>query len=126
MTPRPDPEERAGEVFEALADPTRRAVLRRVAEGGPCTATELAAALPVTRQAVAKHLGVLRAAGLVAHERAGREARYSATPAPLTEAARWLTATGSAWDDRLDRLQRLARDRATDGPRPGARGIRAE
>lgn len=126
MTPRQDPEAQAGAVFEALADPTRRAVLRRVAEGGPCTATEVAAALPVTRQAVAKHLGVLRAAGLVAHERAGRETRYSATPAPLTEAGRWLTATGSAWDDRLDRLHGLARARPPQGPQPGAGGIRAE
>ena len=58
-------------MFEALADATRRAVLRDVATRGPRTATELAAELPVSRQAVAKHLAVLREAGLVAHERAG-------------------------------------------------------
>ena len=56
MTTAPDAEARAAAVFEALADPTRRAVLRDVAAHGPCTATELAASLPVTRQAVAKHL----------------------------------------------------------------------
>ena len=69
-------------MFEALADPTRRAVLRDVAERGPVTATELAADLPVTRQAIAKHLAVLREAGLVDPERAGRETRFSATPGP--------------------------------------------
>ena len=66
-------------MFEALADPTRRAVLRDVAEQGPRTATELAADLPVSRQAIAKHLAVLREAGLVAPARAGRETRFTAT-----------------------------------------------
>ena len=102
-------------MFEALADPTRRAVLRDVAERGPVTATELAAELPVTRQAIAKHLAVLREAGLVDHERAGRETRFSATPGPMADASRWLAATGSAWDDRLgrlaDRLEQRARDK---------------
>ena len=99
-----DADARAGAVFEALADPTRRAVLRDVATRGPRTATELAAELPVSRQAVAKHLAVLRDAGLVVHERAGREARFTATLAPLAEAERWLHAAGTAWDDRLARL----------------------
>ncbi len=113
-------EARAGAVFEALADPTRRAVLRDVAERGPVTATELATALPVTRQAIAKHLAVLRDAGLVAAERAGREHRFSATPAPLHEASRWLDATGAAWDDRLGRLAHRARAAARADPRsPG-------
>jgi DNA-binding transcriptional ArsR family regulator len=104
-------------VFEALADPTRRAVLRDVAERGPLTATELAAELPVSRQAIAKHLAVLAGAGLVARERAGREARFTATPAPLADAGRWLDATGAAWDDRLARLgERLEQVRGRDGP----------
>ena len=60
-----DPDGVAGAVFAALSDPTRRAVLRQVAERGPVTATELAARVPVTRQAIAKHLGVLEDAGLV-------------------------------------------------------------
>ena len=106
-----DPEARAGAVFEALADATRRAVLRDVAERGPVTATELAADLPVTRQAIAKHLAILRDAGLVDQERAGRETRFRATPAPMADASRWLAATGSAWDDRLGRLAARARDR---------------
>ena len=109
--PAPDSDARAGAVFEALADPTRRAVLRDVVAHGPRTATEVAADLPVSRQAVAKHLGVLRDAGLVAHERAGREARFTATLAPFADAERWLHNAGAAWDDRLQRLERLARER---------------
>lgn len=117
MISRRDAEARAGAVFDALADPTRRQVLRHVAEQGPRTATELATGLPVTRQAVAKHLAVLRGAGLVEPERRGRETRFSATLRPLADAGRWLTDTGAAWDDRLERLARRARDR--DGiPRP--------
>ncbi len=111
MSPLPDPEARAGAVFEALADPTRRAVLRQVAEHGPTTATEVASVLPVTRQAVAKHLGVLRSAGLVLPARRGRETRFTADPERLAEAGRWLTATGTAWDQRLRRLAAHATDR---------------
>jgi len=118
-TPSSPAEGAAGAVFAALADPTRRAVLRDVAEQGPLTATELAGRLPVTRQAIAKHLAVLQDAGLVAPERNGRENRWSATPEPLAEAGRWLTDAGAAWDDRLGRLeQRLAARRAR-AARPG-------
>lgn len=118
MTDRHDADARVGAVFEALADPTRRAVLRDVAERGPLTATELAAGLPVSRQAVAKHLAHLRAAGLVEPRKVGRETRFSATPAPMVDAGRWLDTTGAAWDDRLQRLSaRLAaRARGRDGP----------
>lgn len=101
-----DPEARAGAVFEALSDPTRRSVLRGLAERGPLTATSLARDLPVSRQAIAKHLAVLRRAGLVEASRVGRETRFEATPARLADAAEWLRATGSAWDDRLGRLRR--------------------
>ena len=98
-----------GAVFAALADPTRRSVLREVAERGPVTATELAGRLPVTRQAVAKHLAVLEGAGLVTPRREGRENRFTATTAPLATAERWLAAAGAAWDDRLARLAAIAR-----------------
>ena len=113
----PDADARAGAVFEALADPTRRAVLRDVATRGPRTATEVAADLPVSRQAVAKHLAVLRDAGLVLHERSGREARFTATLGPLGDAERWLRAAGAAWDDRLARLQGAAVRRDSAGRR---------
>jgi DNA-binding transcriptional ArsR family regulator len=114
-----DPDRQAGAVFAALADPTRRAVLRRVAEGGPLTATELADALPITRQAVAKHLAVLQDAGLVAPRREGRENRFSATTAPLGAAQQWLAEAGSAWDQRLARLRAHAAARAADRPHGG-------
>jgi DNA-binding transcriptional ArsR family regulator len=118
VSDRPDADARVGAVFEALADPTRRAVLRDVAERGPLTATELAADLPVSRQAIAKHLAQLRAAGLVEPRRAGRETRFTATPAPMVDAGRWLDATGAAWDDRLRRLSARLEERARgrDGP----------
>jgi len=91
-------------VFAALADPTRRAVLRSIASGDATTATELAAQLPITRQAVAKHLSQLQQARLVDSERDGRETRFQATPAPLGDAIGWMTAVGTQWDDRLAAL----------------------
>jgi DNA-binding transcriptional ArsR family regulator len=93
-------------IFAALADGTRRDVLQAVAARGDATATELAAALPVTRQAVAKHLGVLAGAGLVQSRRAGREMRYTPTPEPLGDAIEWMTDLGAQWDARLARLKR--------------------
>ncbi len=101
-------EGRVGAVFSALADPTRRAVLRAVADEGSVTATDLGAAVGVTRQAVAKHLDQLAAAGLVVDERSGRERRWRVTPEPMVEAAAWLSATGHAWDARLARLAAAA------------------
>ena len=96
----------AGAVFAALADPTRRRIVRALADGDTVTASSLAAGLPVTRQAVAKHLAALRAAGLAVAEPAGRETRYRLTPAPFTDAVRWMASTGARWDDRLARLDR--------------------
>ncbi len=100
------------DVWAALGDPTRRAILEQVASAGGLTATQLAAGLPITRQAVAKHLAVLQEAGLVAGRRAGRELRYVPTPAPLGEAIGWMTGVGARWDDRLAALERAARRRA--------------
>lgn len=93
-------------VFAALADPTRRAVLQRLLEGGPATATALAPSFSVSRQAVVKHLGVLGDAGLVRAQRAGREVRYAAQTEPMVDAATWLANAGARWDDRLARLVR--------------------
>ena len=89
-----------GQVFGALADPSRRQVIGYLSERGTATATELTGELPMTRQAVAKHLATLADAGLVESERLGRETRYR------------LTETGAEWDDRLDALRlHLARRR---------------
>ncbi|MDQ3644037.1 MAG: metalloregulator ArsR/SmtB family transcription factor [Actinomycetota bacterium] len=93
-------------VFEALSDPTRRDLLALVGRLAGGTATELARELPVTRQAVAKHLAVLSSAGLVESARAGREVRYRLTPAPLSEAMAWMAGVGAQWDARLARLER--------------------
>jgi DNA-binding transcriptional ArsR family regulator len=92
------------DVFDALSDPTRRAVVRRLAEGGPATATELARDLPVSRQAVAKHLATLAEAGLVTSDRQGRETRFSFTPEPLADAVSWMADVGRQWDGRLHAL----------------------
>ena len=83
-----------GQVFEALADPSRRLMLGYLSERGTATATELTGELPMTRQAVSKHLATLAGAGLVESERLGRETRYR------------LTDAGEEWDDRLDALKR--------------------
>jgi DNA-binding transcriptional ArsR family regulator len=94
------------ELFAALADATRRSILQAVAEHGPVTATALADGLPVSRQAVAKHLALLRGAGLVTAERSGRETRFTAATEPLDDLASWAENTGRRWDDRLARLRR--------------------
>ena len=99
-------------VFAALGDPGRRSLVEAVAERGSATATELAAELPVTRQAVAKQLGALAEAGLLRATRRGRETRYEVTPEPLENAVEWMVAVGAAWDERLAALRRsLARAR---------------
>ena len=97
---------RVDRVFAALGDPGRRSLVQAVAERGSATATELAAELPVTRQAVAKQLGALADAGLLRATRAGRETRYEVTPEPLEDAVAWMVELGSAWDDRLGALSR--------------------
>lgn len=96
------------EVFSALADPTRRRILDALAAHGEATATVLAAELPVSRQAIVKHLGVLDRAGLVAGHREGREARYRVIPERLGVTARWMDRVAAAWDTRLSAIKRLA------------------
>ena len=96
-------------VFVALADPTRRRLLERLATG-PTSATGLAVRFPLTRQAVVKHLGALAEAGMVAKQRHGREVRYRLESAPLGEASDWLTALAARWEQRLLRLKRLVEE----------------
>jgi DNA-binding transcriptional ArsR family regulator len=104
MTAEPD----IGSVLVALADPTRRELLEVLAEAGQASATTLAARLPVSRQAVVKHLNVLQGAGLVTWGRAGREVLYRVRPDPIDASARWLADLAAAWDRRLAALKRLA------------------
>jgi DNA-binding transcriptional ArsR family regulator len=101
-------------VFEALGDPGRRALVEAVAARGDATATELAAQLPITRQAVSKQLAALADAGLLRSTRSGRETRYAVTPEPLDDAVAWMVEVGAVWDARLAKLARTlaARGRA--------------
>lgn len=96
----------ADAVFGALADPTRRSLLSAISSHPLATATELAADLPISRQAVIKHLSALADAGLLARQRSGREVRYRVTPQPLSEAVSWMARVGGAWDERLGALER--------------------
>ncbi len=97
--------DRTDAVFGALSDPTRRALLETIASRPDATATQLAAELPITRQAVLKHLTALADAGLVDRERSGREVHYRVTPAPLSAAVSWMADVGGQWDERLARLR---------------------
>ena len=106
MPSRPDIESVAEEVFTALADPTRRAILAALAAGGPATATDLATWLPITRQAIAKHLALLAEAGLVAPEPGERRRiRYRLRSVPMQVAQQFLAALARDWDSQLESLQ---------------------
>jgi DNA-binding transcriptional ArsR family regulator len=95
-------------LWSAIGDPTRRRMLDLLLTDGVATATTLSEQLPVTRQAVAKHLGVLDRVGLVHVTPAGREMRYRVDEAQLARAAAQLTSVGTAWDARLQRIKRIA------------------
>ncbi|NUS45129.1 MAG: winged helix-turn-helix transcriptional regulator [Mycobacteriaceae bacterium] len=102
----PDLEATAERVFAALADPSRRAVLAALAEHGPATATDLADRLPITRQAIAKHLALLSDAGLVIAEPGERRRiRYRLDSAPMQVAQQFLAAMARNWDGPLDALR---------------------
>ena len=101
-----DLESVAQEVFAALADPSRRAILAALAARGPATATDLAAQLPITRQAIAKHLALLAEAGLVVAEPGERRrVRYRLDSAPMRVAQQFLAALARDWDGPLAALQ---------------------
>jgi len=93
-------------VFAALADANRRAILAELTENGPATATELAAALPITRQGIAKHLALLSEAGLVSSEPGeGRRVRYHLQSEPMRVAQQFLAALARDWDSPLAALR---------------------
>jgi DNA-binding transcriptional ArsR family regulator len=108
----PDVEAVAEQVFIALADPSRRAILAALAAAGPATATDLAGRLPITRQAIAKHLSLLTEAGLVTAEPGERRrVRYRLRSTPMQVAQQFLAALARDWDSRLDALKdQLDRD----------------
>jgi ArsR family transcriptional regulator, cadmium/lead-responsive transcriptional repressor len=96
------------ELWSAIGDPIRRRMVDLLLVEGPGTATSLSRKLPVTRQAVAKHLSVLDSAGLVHGTTSGREHRYAVDQAQLQRAVRQLASVSSTWDDRLQRIRRIA------------------
>ncbi len=120
---KPDPEAVAQEVFTALADPSRRGILAALAAGGPATATDLATRLPITRQAIAKHLALLAEAGLVVAEPGERRrVRYRLDSAPMRVAQQFLALLGRDWDGPLAALQESIEgesDVRSDRRRPG-------
>jgi DNA-binding transcriptional ArsR family regulator len=116
----PDHEAVAEQVFAALADPSRRAILATLAADGPATATDLAARLPITRQAIAKHLALLAEAGLVTAEPGERRrVRYRVRSAPMQVAQQFLAALARDWDSPLSALKDHL-NQGTRGPYPTA------
>lgn len=103
-------EDDAAGVFFALGDGTRLRLVQRLKDGRPRTATELAADLPVTRQAVMKHLRVLEGEDLVAHHVDGRAVRYVLDPTRLDAARAFLDAISAEWDRRIERLRALVEE----------------
>jgi ArsR family transcriptional regulator, cadmium/lead-responsive transcriptional repressor len=99
-------------LLEAVADGSRRRVLDLILAHGEATPTALAAELPFSRQAVAKHLAVLNRAGLVESSRQGREVRYAVRPEHLDLAARAMARVAARWDARLGAIKRIAESSA--------------
>ncbi|MCX5054214.1 MULTISPECIES: ArsR/SmtB family transcription factor [unclassified Streptomyces] len=113
MTRTAEAAESPEDVLVAVADPIRREILAALTREGGATPTSLAAGLPVTRQAVAKHLAVLDRAGLVRAHRSGREVRYEADLRPLKHATRWLDDLAAQWGNRLRAIKELAESDAS-------------
>jgi DNA-binding transcriptional ArsR family regulator len=103
MTTEPD-----DELWSAIADPSRRRLLDLLVRDGEASASALAHEVPFTRQAVAKHLGILEQAGLVTRHREGREVRFRVDPGRIDEATRAMARQASDWDSRLATIKRLA------------------
>ena len=101
------PERIAADVFFALGDPTRLSVVRKLGSGGALSATALSTGAKVTRQAIVKHLQVLEGAGLVTHEKRGREVLYALEPDRLTDARAFIDSISASWDRAIDRLRKL-------------------
>ncbi|MDQ0475059.1 ArsR/SmtB family transcription factor [Labrys wisconsinensis] len=99
----------AEDIFRALADPTRRAIFERLADGA-MNATQLRTGFAISQPAMSQHLGVLRSAGLVSEHRDGRYVNYRVDPAGLVQMARWLDRYRAFWPARVDALRELLKD----------------
>ena len=103
-------EQAAVDVFFALGDHTRLSVVRKLGAGGALSATALSDGANVTRQAIVKHLQVLEHAGLVSHQKHGREVLYALEPRRLEDARSYLDNVSAAWDRALERLRRMVEE----------------
>ena len=112
------------DLLSAVGDPTRRRVLDGLLDHGEATATTLAGELPVTRQAVAKHLAVLDRVGLVEGRRLGRDVRYAIRPQRLDDATRAMAQVAADWDARLAAIKRIAESVAREEKRQRQEGTR--
>ena len=108
-------EQAAAEVFFALGDGTRLSVVTRLGSGGALSATALSQGAKVTRQAIVKHLQVLEGAGLVRHEKRGREVLYALEPERLDDARTFLDGVSASWDRAIERLRAMVEE--PDKPR---------
>jgi DNA-binding transcriptional ArsR family regulator len=97
------------EIFKALADPTRRAVFERLADGEK-NATELREGFAISQPAISQHLAVLRSAGLVAEQRNGRHVNYQVNPEGLARMVRWLQRYRIFWPERVEALKQLLKE----------------
>lgn len=98
------------DVYSAVADPTRRELIRMLSEAEELPLYELTAAFDMGRTAISKHLTVLKEAGLVSERKVGRETRYRLTPEPLQEIQDWVSFYQQFWDVRIARLKSLLED----------------
>jgi DNA-binding transcriptional ArsR family regulator len=101
------------DVLSAIAEPSKRALLQELAARGPASASVLATRMPLTRQALVKHLGTLEGAGLVTRTRRGREHLFVAQPEALLGTARWLESLAHSWQGQLGLLKRAAEAQAS-------------
>ncbi|KUI18782.1 ArsR family transcriptional regulator [Mycobacterium sp. GA-1285] len=97
-------------LFNALGDPNRLRIVTRLCDGGPCSTSEVAEVIPVSRQATTKHLLLLESAGLVSSRRSGRERIWRMQPAPLAEAGEYLEKLSQRWDRAIERLRAHVED----------------
>jgi DNA-binding transcriptional ArsR family regulator len=111
-------ERAVAEVFFALGDDTRLSVVRKLGTGGALSATALSEGARVTRQAIVKHLQVLEAAGLVTHDKRGREVLYALEPVRLEEAHTFLDSVAAGWDRAIERLRTIVEELAPPPGRP--------
>lgn len=114
----PDPTSGLDSLFQALSDPTRRAIVERLSRG-PASVSDLARPFDMSLPAIVQHLGVLEAAGVVASEKVGRVRTCRIEPAALSRAEQWIHERRTAWEQRLDRLgDYLAANPAVDPEEP--------